>query len=263
VHRAVASASHPDLRILKREINEKTGKRRTKITIEQARETIEFLRRTPALGGWRVVVIDPADDLSEDAADALLKASEEPPARAVFLLVTHAPSLVKPTIRSRCRHLVLQPLNEADFRAVVSRLRPDVDQTSIATLMKLTEGSVGRALALIDARGLSTLSEVETLFAGLPRVEPASLEALVEGVLKRGDDSHRVLRDILLWWIAERVRLGSQRPLARGESAVLDRWAALWENTAQRFVRAEAANLDRKQVLLEILYDFRATAQAA
>jgi DNA polymerase-3 subunit delta' len=105
------------------------------------------------------------------------------------------------------------------------------------------------------------LTDVETLLAGLPRLEPGPLEAVVDSVLKRGDDAHRVLRDVLLWWTAERVRKGAHSDAA--DASALDRWATLWENIAQGFARAETANLDRKQAILEILYDIRATARAA
>ena len=90
VFRMVASGGHPDLRVLVREAHEKTGKMRTEISVDQARKAIEFLQLTPAMGGWRIVIVDPVDDLSTAAANSLLKALEEPPSRGLFLLVNHA-----------------------------------------------------------------------------------------------------------------------------------------------------------------------------
>ncbi len=113
VLRMIDSGGHPDLRVLAREINEKTGKLRSEIAVSQARAAVDFLRLTPALGGWRVVIVDAADDLSTEAANALLKAIEEPPPRALFLIVAHAISRVIPTVRSRCQRLLLNPVPDA------------------------------------------------------------------------------------------------------------------------------------------------------
>src|SRR5262249_10220201 len=138
--RMVASGGHADLRVLKREPNEKTGKMRSEISVEQAREAIKFLQLTPALGGWRIVIVDPVDDLSTAAANSLLKALEEPPARGLFLMVNHAISRALPTIRSRCQRLVLQPLDGASVAAIVAKSMPEIPQAELSELARLSEG---------------------------------------------------------------------------------------------------------------------------
>jgi len=259
VFRMVASGGHPDLRVLKREVNEKTGKMRSEISVDQAREAIRFLQLTPAMGGWRIVVIDPVDDLSTEASNALLKALEEPPARGLFLLVNHAISRALPTIRSRCQRLVLQPLAEEAVADILGRAMPDLPAEERAELARLSDGSPGRALALAKAGGIELLHEMQALLAKLPALDAAALERLAEKTARAGEDATGVLRDLLLWWLAERVRDGAAKAAPTG----LDRWASLWENTARLFERAEAASLDRKQALLEIFYDIQTTARAA
>lgn len=262
VFRMVASGGHADLRVLKREVNEKTGKLRSEISVDQARDAIRFLQLTPAMGGWRIVVIDPVDDLSTEASNALLKALEEPPARGLFLLVNHAISRALPTIRSRGQRLVLLPLAADAVEDVVAKTLPDIPAAERAELARLSDGSPGRALALAEAGGLELLHEMEALLAKLPALDAAALDRLAEKTAREGEDAVGVLRDLLLWWLAERVRAGAGA--GRGaRPGSLDRWASLWENTARLFERAEEKSLDRKQALLEIFYDIQTTARAA
>ncbi len=257
--RVVASGGHPDLRVLKREFNEKTGKMRSEISVEQARDAIHFLQLTPALGGWRIVVIDPVDDLSTAAANSLLKALEEPPSRGLFLLVNHAISRALPTIRSRCQRLILQPLPAASVEAIVARSLPEIPPAEVTELARLSEGSPGKALALAAAGGLELLHEMQAVLARLPQLDALALDRLAEKTARGGEEAVASLRDLLLWWLAERVKAGAASAAPGG----LDRWARLWENIARLFERAEAATLDRKQALLEIFYDIQATARAA
>ena len=261
VFRMAASGGHADLRVLERGINERTGKLRSEISVAQAREAIRFLQLTPAMGGWRIVIIDTVDDLSTESANALLKALEEPPARGLFLLVNHAISRALPTIRSRCQRLVLQPLGEDVVARLAAQALPSLPEAEIAALARLAEGSPGRALALAEAGGLDLLHEMEAVLAKLPQLDTLALDRHAEKVARAGEDSVAVLRDLLLWWIAERVKSGLVA--ADSRPGGLDRWARLWENTRRLFERAEAASLDRKQALLEIFYDIQSTARAA
>jgi DNA polymerase-3 subunit delta' len=137
---------------------------------------------------------------------------------------------------------------------------PSLPPEEITALTRLADGSPGRALALVEAGGLGLLHEMESVLAGLPRFDELALDRHTEKVARAGDEAMAVLRDLLLWWIAARVRSGFAEAGTRG--AGLDRWARLWENTRRLFERAEAASLDRKQALLEIFYDIQSTACA-
>ncbi|MGD9925545.1 MAG: DNA polymerase III subunit delta', partial [Pseudorhodoplanes sp.] len=142
----VAAQSHPDLLVLERTLGD-TGKLRTVIRVDDARKVASFLGATAGLGGWRVVIVDAVDDLNAESANALLKGLEEPPARTLFLLVSHAAGSVLPTIRSRCHRLMLRPLASEDLaRALAAATGEEPDQAVVSA----GEGSVSRALALSD-----------------------------------------------------------------------------------------------------------------
>ena len=143
----IAAGSHPDLRWLERLENDKTGNLARNITVAQVRELGEFLSLTPALSSWRAVIIDSIDDLEKSAANALLKMLEEPPANSVFLLVSHAPGRLLPTIRSRCRRLDFHALPDDAMASILERQLADVPAAERQRLIPLADGSVGRALA--------------------------------------------------------------------------------------------------------------------
>ena len=143
----VAAGSHPDMRYLQRLENEKTGNLARNITVDQVRGLGEFLGLTAALSDWRVVVIDSVDDLEKSAANALLKMLEEPPPNTLFLLVSHAPGRLLPTIRSRCRRLQFDALGDYAMTSVLEQQLPEISDSERRRLIPLANGSVGRALA--------------------------------------------------------------------------------------------------------------------
>src|SRR6204780_1028056 len=113
VARQVAAGSHGGLLTLERPLNDKGGLRPV-IPVDETRETISFFGSTAAVDGWRVCIVDTVDELNPNAANALLKILEEPPRHSLFLLVSHAPARMLPTILSRCRRLALRPLASGD-----------------------------------------------------------------------------------------------------------------------------------------------------
>src|SRR5215217_516424 len=117
----VAAGAHGGLLTLERTLNDK-GVMRSVITVDETRETISFFGSTAAVEGWRVCVVDTVDELNANSANALLKVLEEPPARSLFLLASHAPGRVLPTILSRCRKLLLRPLEAADVACAVAEV---------------------------------------------------------------------------------------------------------------------------------------------
>ena len=143
--RLIAAGSHPDYRLLER-IENKTGTALARnISVDQVRALGDVFSVTPAMSDWRVVVIDAADDLETSAANALLKMLEEPPAKCIFLLVSHNPGRLLPTIRSRCRKLEFQSLDDDVMASVLTG--QGVDQPRIASLVGQAGGSPGKALS--------------------------------------------------------------------------------------------------------------------
>lgn len=146
----VTERSHPDMRLLQRLENESTGKLARNISVNQIRELGEFMGLTAALSPWRTVIIDSADELEGAGANALLKMLEEPPPNTIFFLVSHTPGRLLPTIRSRCRRLDFQALDDAAMASVLEQVIPERSVAERAKLISLSAGSVGRALAFAE-----------------------------------------------------------------------------------------------------------------
>src|SRR6185503_5384395 len=176
--RRVAAQGHSDLLALER-VEDDKGKLRTVIQVDLVRRTIRFFGSTPGEGGWRVCIVDSADELNAAGANALLKILEEPPAKSLLLVVSHAPGRLLPTIRSRCRRLMLRPLPPDDVaRAAAGALGRDANDAEIKTAALASDGSVARALDLIGGTALAVRDRVNTMLAALPAVDPRELHAL-------------------------------------------------------------------------------------
>ena len=160
VARHVAAGAHGGLLTLERTLNDK-GVLRTVITVDETRETISFFGSTAAVDGWRVCIVDTVDELNPNAANALLKILEEPPQRSLFLLVSHAPARVLPTILSRCRKLLLRPLATADVirAAAAGHQHRDLTTPRWPRPQSASEGSVARALTLLGGDALTAAAD--------------------------------------------------------------------------------------------------------
>jgi len=250
VARRVASGAHADLFVLERDVNERTGRLQTVINVENTRRLIDFFTLTPAEGGWRVAIVDGAEDMNPSAANAILKILEEPPKRAILLLVTHAPGRLLPTIRSRVRRLQLRPLPEDAVMRLLRERFSDLTTDDAAELARLAEGSPGRAMSLAEAGGLELNRELDRLLARLPALDVPALHALADRAARgeKGMAAFAVLGELLTRWLAAAVRAGQ----APGRAS-LDQWLAVWDKVSGLLARAEGANLDRKQVLLSAI----------
>ncbi len=283
VFRRVASGGHLDFTVLEPGVNEQTGRPRTEITVNQVRKATDFLRLTAAEGGWRIVLVDSADALNANAANALLKILEEPCKQSLLLLVSHTPGRLLPTVRSRCCHLALRPLPEETVSELLRGHLPDLGEAETTTLARLADGSIGRALELAEVGGLDLYGELIALLSGLagsdghPPVgfDTERLHGFADR-LARGSDlsAFRAARDLLLWWLARAVRartLGhapevvtdSEEPVLRGLAGrgSLAEWLALWDKVSHLLARVESANLDRKQALLAAFLELEALAR--
>ena len=274
VARRVAAGGHADLLTIQRGFDPKRRKLRDEILVDDVRAVANFMRLTPAEGGWRIVVVDSADEMNRNGANALLKILEEPPRAALLLLVCHAPGRLLPTIRSRCRKIYLQPLAEAEIATLMRLHRPDVPQAEAAALARLADGSIGRAIELADAGGLALYRSLLDHLAALPRLDIPGLHRLADGLAGAdAEDTYRTLTELLLDFLARLVAgaaEGEPRAVLDGDAALLqrlgqatrlDRWIEVWENLRILFGRAEAVNLDRKQVVLDAFFTLQAAAR--
>ena len=261
--RRVVSGGHADLFTLERGYDRR-GRLRTVITVDDTREIEKFLHLTSAEGGWRVVVIDGADEMNPNAANALLKILEEPPRRSLLLLVAHSTGRLLPTIRSRCRKMTLSPLDSAIVRRLLTRYRPDLDEKRADAVAMLAEGSIGGALDLAAAGGAELYRALLTLLNREAGIDPAALHAFADRLARReAEQSYRAVEDLLGRLMARLAMSAAKAPVEGGtlpeEPAVLRRlggrapaarWAALRGEIEESFARTEGLNLDRKQTIL-------------
>jgi DNA polymerase-3 subunit delta' len=244
--RRVAVNAHPDLLALERTIGD-SGKMRTVITVEQVRRLTTFFGSTAGEGGWRVCIVDSADELKyPEGSNALLKMLEEPPPRSLFLLVSHAPGRLLPTIRSRCRRLGLKPLGQGDVVTAASvALGADAADPTIARAAAAACGSVARAIALAGGPMLALREKVEELLRALPSTDPHALHALGDQL-----DRDRGLLDVfagaLRDWLSARLDTEVSNP------GRLARTADLWDRLNRSARDVETYNLERKPLVFTI-----------
>ena len=254
VARQVAARSHPDLFVLEREGPD--GKPRRIIPVDDARKLAEFFSKSPAAAPHRVAIVDAADDLNPNAANAILKTLEEPPPRGVLLMVSHAPGRLLPTIRSRCRRLAFQPLG-VEATAAFVRDRAGANPEEALRLAHMAEGAPGRALQLAAANAIAMDDAARDLIADLPRVDESRALLLTEK-FRGGEGANQF--QLLFERLSDRVHtLATDRA---GQSVgSLDRWADAWE-TLQRLPReADTLNLDRTDAFFTALGELRRAAQ--
>lgn len=268
----VASGGHADLMTVERGFDVKRKRERSEIVVEDTRRIGAFLHLTPAEGGWRIVIVDTADEMNRNAASALLKILEEPPSRAVLILVSDNPGRLLPTIRSRCRRLPLRPLAATTVSDLLERYRRDLGPRDRADLVELGEGSIGRALELAEEGGVDLHRRLLALLEKLPAVDGAALQGFADRVARWGaDDAWYAFADLMPATLARVIALAA-KPEAAGEGADarlarlmrrrgLDRFVEVWEKITHLFAQADAVNLDRKQVVLNAFFALEEAAR--
>lgn len=272
----IAAGGHPDLIVLGREENQKTGKLSNFIVIDQVRRLTDRFSMTSGAGGWRIAIVDCAEEMNLNAANALLKLLEEPPPRSLLLLVSHAPGRLLPTIRSRCRRLALRPLSSEQLTGVLALHRPDLPAEDVAGLVQLADGSPGRALSLARVDGLRTYAEIQAMLGTLPALDFNMVHDLADRLARRGQETaYETWFELFILALTRLVRLGvvaggaGETSIERQTSqrlmglAPLDRWVELWEKVGDLAARAESVNLDKKQVVFNTFVMLEATARRA
>lgn len=244
--RQVAAGSHPDLLVLERAVDLKAKRLKTIISVEDARAAPNFFARTSASGGWRIALVDCADDLNAESANALLKILEEPPRRSVFLIICHQPGRLLRTIRSRCLHVPLSALSTEETVSVLRSLPPEAISAGpdeLDDLARLSKGSPGRALELAGSAGAAA-------FAGLLARGKFSAAHAVEVAAafsgRESADDYAIFCDLLIDWVAEQAR----RSGLEGRGAAL---AAAHDDINASLRQADALNLDRRQTVTDAL----------
>ena len=279
VFRKVAGLGHPNLLLIRRSWNDKTKRYSQYIGVDEVRRLRNFLGHSAGETGWRVVVVDRADDLNQNAANALLKALEEPPPRTLFLLVATAEGRIPVTIRSRCRTLRVTALGHEELeravRAALARDDHEVEAKTLSVALELSQGSVRRALELATGEGIALHRDILAAFARLPELDGPAAHKLAERLGGFGSDGERLelFLSLLLGLMERLIRqaatgegaIGEERELAARllSPATLPHWVEAWEAIGRAKADAASLNLDRSLLVLETLYRLQQAARGA
>src|SRR5215475_5198954 len=249
VARQIAARAHGSLLTLERTLNER-GVMRTVITVDETRETISFFGSTAAVEGWRVCIVDTVDELNPNAANALLKILEEPPQQSLFLLLSHAPARVLPTIQSRCRKLPLRPLSTEDVIHAAARAADiDAGDPALREAAAASEGSVAHALTLLGGEALKLHQRTAALLATLPKVDPRELHALGDALGTSDRVALAAFVDSVDRWVAERLKVDGR---SNANLPRLARLAEVWEKIARTARDTQDYNLERKPLVFSV-----------
>jgi DNA polymerase-3 subunit delta' len=273
--RQIAHLAHPGLLVLRRPYDQKAKRLATSIPVDEVRRLRSFLGHTAAAQAWRVVIVDSADELNPNAANALLKSLEEPPARALFLLVTSQPGSLLPTIRSRCRRLDLAPLGAEDLKRAVRAALAAVDAKPPSAgkwsqIERLAEGSV-RAALLLATGGLELHERVEQFLFRLPGIDWPALHAFSD-TLALDEQRYEMVFALLLDQLARLVRAGASGQGSPEELALAARlipearlraWTEMWQAILRDKADAETLNLDRKALIVRTFARIEAAGREA
>jgi len=273
VARRMHSGAEPRLFLLRRAWDDEKKRLKTVITVDEVRRLKSFFQLSAADGGHRVAIVDAADELNTPAANALLKLLEEPPPGVTLLLVSHQPSGLLPTIRSRCRELRLTTLSPADLTTALENAGVEVENPT--ALAALSGGSAGEAIRLANLDGLQTYANLVSLFGTLPRLDRPSALKLADSAAQRGNDTRLdlvlTLMDTFLSRLARSGIMGPPSPeAATGESALFTRlsphanaarnWADAQATLGARARRGRAVNLDPAALLIDMILKIDQTA---
>ena len=249
--RLVSNLAHPNLLVIDRPYDQKTKKFRTEITVDEVRRTVRFFGSTAGENTWRVCIVDPADDLNGNAANALLKILEEPPEKTVFFLISHAPGRLLPTIRSRCRRLNLAPLeNPLLSEAILALGIGEGDE--VEHLSEICDGSLRKAADLQSDDGLVLVQAFERLLAPPYKPDYESLNSFADLVNQRGKEQRFVgFADLVHGYLTRHLHQLSQSGTASGRD--LYSLSQAWEKAGDMIRETQIFNLDKKQTTIEVI----------
>jgi DNA polymerase-3 subunit delta' len=259
VARRIVSRGHPDLLVLERQFDPKRERLKTEIVIDDAREASAFFARTAGEGGWRICIVDSADDLNSASANALLKILEEPPARCLFLLISHRPGALLSTIRSRSLRIDLRPLRDEEALGVVKEVygAETEDQSALERAAVLSAGSPGRAIELLANKGAEIFDGFRNTVSERGSLQPVEQFRLADRFSGRdGAEDFDVFCELLLDWTAGEAR----RLASGGKGAAL---AGAHDAIAHSIRLTNALNLDRRQAILDAMSRLEEAMKAA
>lgn len=257
VARLVAGEAHPDLFVLRRPVDDKTGAMKDVIPAEDARKLAPFLHKTATHGGWRVAIIDEAHALNRFGQNAILKVIEEPPRKCLILITTTTAGALLPTIRSRCRVLPLRPLDDQALRTVLGHCGLEAGQEAdFGPAIRLAGGSAGFAVKILQTECLPLYEEMLEILGKLPALDMARLHGLADRIGRKADrDSFGIVTTLL----NDHLRQKAKEEASQGGYR-LDRALRLWDKVGHIFAQAADANLDHKLAFVNAVAAIRHAA---
>jgi DNA polymerase III subunit delta' len=234
--RWILARSHPDLFVLERQLaDRKPVKLKTEISVEDARGLPAFFGRTSGSGGWRVAIVDAADDLNRESANALLKQVEEPPPNCVLFVITHQPGRVLRTLKSRCLRLPLGRLSEEETMQVLQSV--EIDEEIRKSALAIADGSPGKAIELATSPAAKAFQQ----FPANGRTTASARVAIVNSLAGRaaGQDEFIAMSELLLGFTARMAINEAGNPAG-------EKLSQAYSIAAQRIRETTAYNLDRK-----------------
>ena len=242
----IAARGHADLITLERSFDAKAERLKNEIAVDDVRKASAFFGRTAGEGGWRICIVDAAEDLNTESANALLKILEEPPSNSLFILVSHQAGRLLPTIRSRCLRLDLSPLTEADTIAVVETMAEQKAE-EIERAVRLSKGSPGRALELLNSQGAKYFDLLRQIMSRSQNIDLAAKISIADGLQGRDmAEDFGIFSELLLGFVADMARHAA----LAGKGAA---FARAHEEIGHSLRLANALNLDRRQTILDAL----------
>ncbi len=248
--RQVVRMAHPDLLVLRRGWVHERKAVSSDIRVADVRRVGPFFGSTAGQGGWRICIVDAAEDLNINGANAILKTLEEPPRHALFLIVSSSPRRLLPTIRSRCRLLMLSPLAPQAIVTAVSSMgddAPDIDDQALHAVAGASEGSVRRAIELASGEGHELREMTSRLLDAWPNIDRAAVHTLGDKAARGGSEAYEAVMEQALDWVHART---VENAGARG-----DQWPELWSRASRMVRDADTFNLDRKPLILNFFFE--------
>lgn len=245
----IKAGSHPDLLTVSRRIDEKKNRLRSEILMDDIKAVGTFLRLTSANGGWRIVIIEEADLMNQNAANSLLKILEEPPDAALIFLITAHPNRLLPTILSRCRKLMLHPLSNTVLLEALIKLAPEYSEAEYQKIITLSQGSIGKALSLLNSDA-SNLQNIVDAFFEKP-FKGSELNEKVKYILQKEDGFSvffSLLTDKFNMLIGEAIK-SRQKRFGNPSRTVME-WIDIWQKILKWHKDTESFNLDKRQTLI-------------
>lgn len=263
VFKRVASGGHADLLVIERAFDEKKGKLKKNISAEDARSIAPFLRKTAAEGGWRVVIVDGAEDLNSASQNALLKILEEPPSKALLILTTTQPGAFLPTIRSRCRMVNLKPLDDATVEKLLLRSHPSLSVQEKSILLRIGAGSIGKAQQFYADDGITVYKSLLAVAQNIPQIDMVQVHDIADKLGRGSEDVFALVEEIMTGWCDHITRAAARGhapvDILPGDSAIFTLWQSSFAPThflqagdklRQLFNACIRFNLDKRQTII-------------